>query len=44
MKTKDIQQLIDNPLQPNPTAQAMDVEEILNESNFYQQMPKTLSN
>ena len=34
MQVKDIQRLIDNPLQPNPDEQAMDVEDILNETNI----------
>ena len=34
MQVKDIQRLIDNPLQPNPDELAMDVEDILNEPNI----------
>ena len=34
MQVKDIQRLIDNQLQPNPSEQAMDVEDILNETNM----------
>lgn len=33
MQIKDIQNLIDNKLQPNPTEWAMDVEDVLNECN-----------
>ena len=33
MQVKDIQRLIDNPLQPNPDELAMDVEDTLNETN-----------
>lgn len=32
MQVKDIQRLIDNPLQPNPAEWAMDVEDILSET------------
>lgn len=34
MNINDIQQLIDNPLKPTPTEWAMDVEDILSETNF----------
>lgn len=33
MKIADVQKLIDNPLQPNPSEWAMDVEDILVETN-----------
>lgn len=34
MQVKDIQRLIDNPLQSNPAEWAMDVEDILNGTNM----------
>ena len=41
MKISDIQKLIDNPLKPNPSEWAMDVEDILNETNNMTKESKT---
>ena len=44
MKISDIQKLIDNPLKPNPSEQAIDVEDILNETNNMTKELKTAIN
>lgn len=41
MKIENIQSLIDNPLQPNPTEWAMDVEDVLSECNCLSTEAKT---